>query len=260
MFPRNSSSFRLAASNRRRRRILLLHQEGEFADAPRGISDWQTTTAQSLATPEIPGASPHGVALIRDMLEDAAPRTWLFTGDSLGFDARKSKRGWVEFFSDTVKVELQRRLDVVLDTAVHDSLVSTLRRHVDWRILRFQPDVVFLMPGPRESVAGEAGLKRFAVDLRKLVERLEEEGTVVALCTPPAIPGPDDEFRELCRYAERIAQVAGETEAILIDHWQNWSELESPTSLLDHTQIQPNFTGHQKLARHLLTTIGIGVR
>ncbi len=205
-----------------------------------------------------PDGTSHGVALVRDMLEDAAPRTWLFTGDTLGFDARKSKRGWVEFFSDKIKVDLQRRLDVVLDTAVRDSLVSTLRRNVDWRILRFQPDVVFLMPGPRESIAGEAGMKRFEVDLRKLVERLEEEGTVVGLCTPPSIPGPDDQFRDLGSYVRLITQVASETDAILIDHWQHWSQLESPASLLDHTQQRPNFTGHQKLARHLLRTLGIG--
>lgn len=246
-------SYGLASGSRRRRRLLLLHQVDERAAASEDAAVVPTTSRSRTAD-----ETPHGVLLVRDMLEDPAPRTWLFTGDTLGFDARKSKRGWVEFFSDRIKVELQRRLDVVLDTAVRDSLVSTLRRNVDWRILRFQPDVVFLMPSPRESVAGEAGKKRFEVDLRKLVERLEEEGTVVALCTPPPIPGPDDQFQDLPAYVELICQVASETDAILIDHWQHWSVLDSPASLLDHTQKRPNFSGHQKLARHLLATIGIG--
>lgn len=192
------------------------------------------------------------------MLEDAAPRTWLFTGDTLGFDARKSKRGWVEFFSDKIKVELQRRLDVVLDTAVRDSLVSTLRRNADWRILRFQPDVVFLMLSPREAAAGESGRKRFQVDLAKLVERLEEEGTVVALCTPPAMSGIDNLQTDLAAYVEIIRQVAAGTEAILIDHWQRWSQERSHVSLLDENQTRPSFAGHQILASHLLETLGIG--
>ena len=255
---RSSSSFRLAANSRRRRRLLLLQQQDEPHGAREATPERAALLPTEISTVGVLDRSLHGVALVRDMLEDAAPRTWLFTGDTLGFDARKSKRGWVEFFSDKIKVDLQRRLDVVLDTSVRDSLVSTLRRNVDWRILRFQPDVVFLMPGPRESIAGEAGMKRFEVDLRKLVERLEEEGTVVGLCTPPSVPGPDDEYRDLAGYVRLIVQVASETDAILIDHWQNWSQLESPASLLDHKQQQPNFTGHQKLARHLLATIGIG--
>ena len=199
----------------------------------------------------------NGVLLVRDMLEDAAPRTWLFTGDTLGFDARKSTRGWVELFSDKIKVELQRRLDVVLDTAVRDSAVSTLRRNADWRILRFQPDVVFLMLSPREAAAGESGCKRFQVDLTKLVERLEEEGTVVALCTPPPIPGSDNRHNELTAYIERIRQVVAGTDAILIDHWQDWIQLESHASLFELKGIRPSFAGHQRLAGHLLETLGI---
>ena len=255
---RSSSLFRLAANSRRRRRLLLLQQQDEPHGMPNAAPERSALSPAEIITDSGLDQSLHGVALVRDMLEDAAPRTWLFTGDTLGFDARKSKRGWVEFFSDKIKVDLQRRLDVVLDTSVCDSLVSTLRRNVDWRILRFQPDVVFLMPGPRESIAGEAGRKRFEVDLRKLLERLEEEGTVVGLCTPPSIPGTDDQYRDLASYVRLIVEIASETDAILIDHWQNWNQLESPASLLDHKQQQPNFTGHQKLARHLLATIGIG--
>lgn len=223
------------------------------APAPGALPERSPTANAALAGTR----QTNGVLLVRDMLEDAAPRTWLFTGDTLGFDARKSTRGWVEFFSDKIKVELQRRLDVVLDTAVRDSAVSTLRRNADWRILRFQPDVVFLMLSPREAAAGESGRKRFQVDLTKLVKRLEEEGTVVALCTPPPIPGSDDRRNELTAYIERIREVAAGTDAILIDHWQDWIQRDSHASLLDPKGIRPSYAGHQRLARHLLETLGI---
>jgi lysophospholipase L1-like esterase len=250
-----SHFYTLASGSRRRRRFLLHLQQEEASFAPVRPESGDGFRVDSSAST---GERPHGVLLVRDMLEDAAPRTWLFTGDTLGFDARKSKRGWVEFFSDKIKVELQRRLDVVLDTAVRDSLVSTLRRNADWRILRFQPDVVFLMLSPREAAAGDAGHKRFHVDLTKLVERLEEEGTVVALCTPPCVSGPDDHHRNLSRYAEIICEVAAGTDAILIDHCQHWGRMDSHVGLLDPNGIRPTFAGHQALAGHLFETLGIG--
>ncbi len=249
-----SQFYTLASGSRRRRRFLLLQQqEEESAASSHTSSAGDFRIASSTAAEDR-----NGVLLVRDMLEDAAPRTWLFTGDTLGFDARKSKRGWVEFFSDAIKVELQRRLDVVLDTSVRDSLVSTLRRNADWRILRFQPDVVFLMLSPREVAAAETGHKRFQIDLTKLVERLEEEGTVAALCTPPTIAGPDDPPEDLAAYIEIIREVAARTDAILIDHWQHWRQANSLTGLLDGSPARPNFAGHQKLAGHLLKTLGIG--
>jgi acyl-CoA thioesterase-1 len=250
-----SSFYSLASGSRRRRRFLLL-QEQEEASAAQFPSfagrEFRAGTGSSTGNDQT-----NSVLLVRDMLEDAAPRTWLFTGDTLGFDARKSKRGWVEFFSDKIKVELQRRLDVVLDTAVRDNAVATLRRNADWRILRFQPDVVFLMLSPREAAAGESGRKRFQVDLTKLVEQLEEEGTVVALCTPPSVPRPDGRQKDLTAYIEIICQVAAGTEAILIDHWQHWSQMDSHAGLFDPSGIRPSFAGHQTLARHLLETLGI---
>ena len=256
MFTESHGVHNLALGSRRRRRLLLLYQPDGLNEATRVQSDDEQSAP--VAAPADRQKLPHGVLLIRDMLEDAAPRTWLFAGDTLGFDARQSQRGWVELFADSVKVELQRSLDVVLDTAVQGSLVATLRRNLDWRVLRFNPDVVFLMPGPRESVAAQSGRRRFELELKKTVERLEEEGVVVVLCTPPQIPGSEDRFCDLPAYVDLVRQVAGGTDALLIDHWQHWSQLETRTSLLDADQDRPNFSGHRKLAQYLLSTIGMG--
>ena len=253
MFADSHRVHNLASGSRRRRRLLLEQQTGLTAAV-----HTRPEREEPASPPGHSGEPSQGVLLIRDMLEDVAPRTWLFAGDTLDFDARKFQRCWTEFFSDSIKVELQRSLDVVLDTAVRDSLISTLRRNLDWRILRFHPDVVFLMPGPRESVAGESGRRRFGLDLKKTVERLEEEGIVVALCTPPQIPGSGSRFDDLPAYVDLVRQVAGETDALLIDHWQHWMQLESRTMLLDANQVRPNFSGHQQLAGHLWNTIGIG--
>jgi len=261
MFTDSHGVHNLASGSRRRRRLLLNQQESLIQEASA-----QSHCEQPVCVPaavDDPAAvnfpqPPQGVLLIRDMLEDAAPRTWLFAGDTLGFDARHSQRGWVELFSDSVKIQLQRSLDVVLDTAVQGSLVATLRRNLDWRVLRFNPDVVFLMPGPRESVAAESGQRRFELELKKTVEQLEEDGIVVALCTPPQIPGSEDRFCDLPAYVELVRKVAGETDALLIDHWQHWDRLESRASLLDADQDRPNYSGHRKLAEYLLHTIGIG--
>lgn len=202
---------------------------------------------------------------IQRLVDDPAPRTWLFAGDSLGFGSKHAKRGWIEHFSDVVRSHLARSLDVVLDTTTDEARCDRLLRNLDWRILRFQPDVVFLMPGSGEVSQLTFDTARLHTTLSSLVERLREEGCEVVLCTLPPLQTTSDELSErLTTLAEKIRDVAAQSGALFVDHADRWGGATGADSasppLLDKTGTRPTQHGHQKLARNLIRALELPLR
>ncbi|MBI1314893.1 hypothetical protein GC176_26660 [bacterium] len=255
-----------AASGRRRRLLALRSAAGIDATAPLdepvstteflpGSSQAQTSDAVSVEV-ELESA----LDRIKRLVDDPAPRTWLFAGDSLGFGSKHAKRGWIEHFSDVIRGHLSRSLDVVLDTTTDEARCDRLLRNLDWRILRFQPDIVILMPGPGEVSQLGFDAARLHEALSTLVERLREDGCEVVLCTLPPLQSTSDELAErLETLAAHVRDVAAATQMVLVDHAERWritAETDPTTArLLDKSGTRPTQHGHQKLARNLIRTL-----
>lgn len=266
-----TDAYPVAAASGRRRRLLALRSATEFdaATSPDGtdaagfLPDWwhERQTDASVVEPE-PETT---LDRIRRLVDDPAPRTWLFAGDSLGFGSKHAKRGWIEHFSDVIRSHLARSLDIVLDTTTDEARCDRLLRNVDWRILRFQPDVVFLMPGSGEVSQLSFDADKLHATLGSLVERLREEGCEVVLCTLPPLRSTSDELAgRLATLAEQVCSVATESGVLLVNHADRWittgeTDVNSPR-LLDKTGTRPTQHGHQKLARNLIRALELPLR
>lgn len=195
---------------------------------------------------------------VRDLLDDPTPRTWVFSGDSLGFGVRHAKRGWVEHFSDLIKGEYGRPHDVILDTSIRDATLEGLKTNLDWRVLRFQPDVVILTTGVSGRSTSPDSIEQVGTMLAEVAGRLDEEGCIVVLCTPPSVVLQPAESIINC--VERIRATAEQTDSILVDNFQRWllSDSEkSLKSLLDSSGERPSKEGHRKLTRQLLRSLNL---
>ena len=93
---------------------------------------------------------------IRDLLSGNAHLTWVFTGDSITHGALHTMgcRSYPEHFAERLRWELQRRQDVVINTGISGDRMSRLLQNQDWRVWRFQPDVVSLMMGMNDCTEG----------------------------------------------------------------------------------------------------------
>lgn len=213
------------------------------------------------ATTTSPPAFANDAERILDLLEDVQPRTWVFAGDNLGFQVEQARRGWIEHFSDFVRERIQRSQDIILNSSFADATVEHLLKDVDWRILRFHPDVVLVMPSADECSQFGA-TDEFRDTLSQLTDRLHEEGCTVVLNTPPCPANASfSDTKAMKTAASRVRGVASQTGAVIADHFSHWqATLEHDGNNANlHTESgeQPSARGHRELARRLLKSLNI---
>lgn len=263
-------------SGRRRRMLTMLvtsNFDGPIADDP-VFSDQPQSEAQpdyagdesgeasdSHEQTEVAARSADDAERIHELLDDIQPRTWVFTGDNLGFEIQQARRGWVEHFSDFVHERLGRKHDIILNSSLADSTIIRLFEDLEWRILRFQPDVVLIMPGAEECAAN-GDPDAFQETLQLIVECLHDEGCTVVLCTPPCPAAVNQNVKATLKAATlRIRLVATQTGAVLADHFSHWQAMfnrDSTNANLHHESgRQPSAKGHRELARRLLKSLNI---
>jgi len=247
-----------------RRRLLLSRNAAtavESAGLPRPGRP-SSATAPRLAG-AVPGASA-GLAAVTHLLRGAQPATWVFTGDSITHGALFTEgwRSFPELFSERVRWELRRFHDVVINTGVCGEKSAGLLESLESRVLRFRPDVVMILIGMNDALAGPAGRDAFRENLEELVGQLRESDTIPVLQTPNQVYSPNALTRsDLPAYVDIIRQVADDCEVPLIDHWGHW-ELRKPgtdavLAWLHDQSIHPNFQGHREMSRLICEAFGV---
>lgn len=209
-------------------------------------------------------AQQHGVTdaeRIHELLDDIQPRTWVFTGDNLDFEVQQARRDWIEHFSDFLRERLGRSHDIVLNSTTAGTRMARLLQDIDWRVLRFEPDVVLVMPSIRECTE-HGDRDEFRETLLQIADRLQAEGCTVVLTTPPC-PAVSDESssRTLRTAVSRIRSVASQCGAVFADNYSHWEaavERDGKTAgLHDNEGQHPSPRGHRELTRRLLKSLDI---
>jgi acyl-CoA thioesterase I len=267
-----------SASDARRRRMLLrgVATERDAAEAidaaGRETIDLTDPTARFepvTIRPEPPPVEPLPLAIqdanrpwrseVRRLVEGMQPLTWVFTGDDATQAAvhTHGRRGYVELFDQRIRGGLRRLLDVVVNTGLEGGRAAALVKSRDWRIDRFQPDVVSLAFGTADSLAGPDGRAAFEADLRALVATLVDVGIVTVLNTPhrPARQRAAA-VADLPAYVRITRSLADELGVPLVDHWAHWRDPRS-VRLLAADGLHPNAMGHRELARLLEHELGV---
>lgn len=202
--------------------------------------------------------------LQKKLAEPAQPLTWVITGDSITQGAKwvGRERSYPEIIQERIRWEMNRRRDFFINTGISGERVAGLRADFEWRVLRFRPDVVSLMIGMNDAVAGPAGRPAFAAELRAIIAQIRAAGAIPLLhrTNPIDTENPDSARRaDLPAYNDIIAQVAQDTHTILIDHWAHWHQAKPTPAVLREwlaDPIHPNGAGHRQFAIEFFRTLG----
>ena len=203
-----------------------------------------------------------GLDKARVILESTRPATWVFTGDTVvqGAGQTGAGRTFSEHFGDHLRNKLRRLLDVVVNTGVPNSRAENFLKTLEWRVTRFEPEVVFLMLGSADAAAGPAGRKRFRELLNEIIDSLAKSKTALILQTPPT-PRPDQlaNVIDLPAYVEIVREVAAARNVAGIDHWSLFEDRSAgsksePDWWSAGGQL-PNVRGHVELARQVVEAL-----
>ena len=105
---------------------------------------------------------------VKDLLKSAERNRWLFYGDSITHGAKHTNgsRDFSELFRERVIWELQRKEDLVLNSAYSGFSTTNLLADFEWRAAAFKPNAAFVMIGCNDSKIMDA--ETFEKQLDKL--------------------------------------------------------------------------------------------
>ncbi|MFO0817093.1 MAG: SGNH/GDSL hydrolase family protein [Pirellulales bacterium] len=205
-----------------------------------------------------------GIAGIKHLLTSSEPLTWVITGDSITHGALHTLgwRSYPEHFAERIRWEMRRVRDVVINTGISGNRTRDLLKDFTWRAARFQPDVVSIMLGMNDCVAGSAGRDTFRSNLKDLAERTIAAGAIPLLHTPNTIYLKNAGSRsDLPAYATIVREVALERKYALVDHWAHWQtqkpDQEALLTWLEDKSIHPGVFGHREFAKLMFRELGI---
>lgn len=220
---------------------------------------------QQAGGPQRPLVDPKsGVDGIQKLLKSTEPLTWVLTGDSITHGALHTKgwRSYPEHFAERVRWEMRRVRDVVINTGISGDRTGGLLKDLQWRVLRFQPDVVSVMLGMNDCTAGATGRDMFRTNLLAIVEKTLDAGAIPLLHAPNTIYVKNAGGRaDLEAYADIVRKVAESQKVALVDHWQHWQKTkpdqEALLPWLEDRSIHPGVYGHREMAKLTFRVLGI---
>ncbi len=205
------------------------------------------------------------------LADGATPMLWLFIGDSIthGCLHTHGQRSCAEHWMEIVKWEVRtpdgarRTNDLVLNAGVSGETATGFLAHADWRLLPFQPHVVFINFGINDGDKfGDT--EKFRVDLTAIVRLVKEKNAIPVLQTNTLTLRAKD-FRP--HFSAVVREVADAEQTLLVDHAAAWEELvehgakdsasvPAPRRLMNN-DLHPNGAGHLLMAQTIARSLRI---
>lgn len=199
---------------------------------------------------------------IIDLIKADGPLKWLFYGDSIthGMTHTFGWRDYTELFTERIRGELGRTMDIVINTATSGNTTRELLESFDWRVKQFVPDVTFLMIGMNDCGNDkDITVDQFGDNLKELVESLTAINALVVLQTTcPVLPGSAPEHEDnFSAYMDMVCEVAKEKDVALIDHTKHWQDNIEEHYFWMSNSCHPNQYGHRAFANLIFKELGI---
>jgi|GEM_PF-2448486 len=151
-------------------------------------------------------------------------------------------------------------------TLVHGGNMGSAERGLgggrfDRHVLSRSPDLIFLMFGMNDCLAGPAGLDAYDRNLTALIRQSRARDALPVLCSQNEIlyDTTDGKPRQaLPTYMERMLQVARREKVPFVDCFTQWKEMAAaPDAVVDRLNdaIHPNLAGHRLFARQIVKTL-----
>ena len=212
-------------------------------------------------------ASSLALQRITDTVRTNETTIWVFCGDSITHGAVHTygARDYVELIEERVRYELDKSLNLFVNSASSGDTTVGILQTLQHRILRFTPDIFSLMVGINDC-ASARGISpgTFEANVKTICSRARDEcGAEILLHTCCAIkPEETPQRTRYPQYMDVVRQVAADLDAGLIDHEKYWKDVllsDEPTwrSWLDNP-FHPNAMGHWVFAELILKELGLG--
>ncbi|MBO9618322.1 MAG: SGNH/GDSL hydrolase family protein [Niabella sp.] len=204
---------------------------------------------------------------LTQLLKAGTPNKWLFTGDSItaGVKHTHGMRSYVELFSERIRWELGRGRDAVINTAVSGNTSRDLLNDIQWRILQYQPQAVFIMLGTNDAaVQKQVSAELFKRNIETVIKEVRNSNAVPVLLSPnPIVEAKAPERSALKDYVRLLKEIAGSGSLVFVDVWEEWNTTlrekykgKQDDQLLNDP-LHPNGLGHKEIARLLFKTLSI---
>jgi lysophospholipase L1-like esterase len=199
---------------------------------------------------------------IIENLKKEKPLTWLFYGDSITHGAFHTfgHREYAEIFEERIRHELDRRMDVVINTAISGDKASDLIETFDWRVKRFLPDITFMMIGMNDCCK-DYGITciQFHDNLDKLISMFHEINSVLVLQTScPILPeSASNREKYFPDYMDVIRKISVARKIPLMDHAKYWHQNIDRHYYWMSDGIHPNEYGHRVFADLIFKELGL---
>lgn len=194
---------------------------------------------------------------IKELLKRKNPLKWLFTGDSItaGVKHTHGYRSYSEIFAERIRWEMDRRRDVIINTAISGNITQNILEDFNWRVEQFEPDIVSLMIGTNDCTRKEITKKIFKLKLDELLNKIKATGAIPILHTPNAIIKKyASERADLFEYVKVTQKAAEKKNIILVDNYSYWEGIMKNQPDMDFLEnwlddpVHPNQIGHREIA------------
>ena len=190
---------------------------------------------------------------VRELLRRDTPVKWLFYGDSIthGTSHTFGWRDYVELFSERVRAELGRSMDIVINSAISGHTTRKLLEGYAWRSSIRMSFSLIGMNDCKDEL--EMSIDEFRGNLVQLYEQNAALGALTVFQTTcPIIPGLAPEREPTFpSFMQTIREVAADRDEPLVDHIQHWEQREESHQFWMSNAFHPNEFGHRAFA-HLI--------
>lgn len=200
------------------------------------------------------------------LLKQKEPVKWLFVGNRITARVGHTHgyRSFPEIFAERIRMRLQRKRDIVINTGVSGNTSQDILDDFDWRITQFKPAVLSLMIGTNDCAKKEMNTEIFEQNLNSLISKIRITGAVVILQTPNTIiVEKASERANLFDYVSVIQNLAKREKQILVDNWTYWRRTLQINPEADvnknwmNDPLHPNGKGHSQIAHLMLRELSI---
>ena len=204
------------------------------------------------------------VTAISARLKNGEPVVFATVGDSITYACFHTdyRQNYITFTVDALRQAYPRaKIRIVhagnLGTAARGLADSRFERYV----LKYDPDMVFIMFGMNDCGSRSAGLDGYDRNLTELIRKTRESGAVPVICTQNEILYHTTDGRRrtaLPMYMARSLEVSRRENVAAVDCFADWQGLkDDPQQLILRLNdaIHPNHAGHRLFARSIVDSL-----